>query len=351
MYSRAKLRSRLALLLTAGLAALGLMVAASGTAMAAANFYIVAFQGGNGDLWYYLDQNGKITDVDTHLGMAFFTRPAATLARTGDYVIAFHGSNGHLFVYYPFSKQHIDTRLGMASGTSPSISQDLTVAFTGTNDHVWTYFSSGHDTGLVTSSLSTGPAISQSGDAIAFESKNEKLDVYATATRHLTSTNLAMDANSSPSVGIYASEVAFQANSNKLWWYDGKKGHNTGLVMAPGTSPSIDPYFNLNSASKLIAYAAFNSSGNNRLSVYNASNNKHVNTGLVMTPETSPSLGALLDSGKGSIDNYGAWFNLSGTHHLAYYDVGPKASGKTSASVNANSDGVSYFPGVTFAGG
>jgi hypothetical protein len=283
--------------------------------------------------------------------MAFFTHPAATLARSGDYIIAFHGSNGHLVLDYPMASQHIDTRLSMAAGTSPSIAYDETVAFTGANGHLWTYFSSGHDTGLAMAATSRGPAISQSGDAIAFESANDRLYVYATAARHLTRTNLGMDPTSSPSVGIYGSEVAFQANTNKLWWYDGAKGHNTGLAMAPGTSPSIDPYFYLNSGSELIAFAAYNPSGNNRLFVYNAVANKHVNTGLVMPPETSPSLGAMLDSGKGTIDNYRAWFNASGTHHLSYYDVNPKGSGKTSAIVDVNSDAVSYFTGVFFAGG
>jgi len=346
MHSPARLRSWLALLLIAGMAAMGLTAAVPGTAFAAANDYIVAFQGPNGNLWYYLDQNGKATDVDTHLVMAFFTRPAVAFTRSGYYVIAFEGAKDHLFLYYPPFKQHIDTRLTMAARTSPSIADNQTVAFTGSNGHVWTYLSSGHDTGLATDLASAGPAISVSDDAIAFESANDRLYVYATGSRHLTRTSLDMARDTSPSIGIYSSEVAFQSNNNKLWWYDGSKGHSTGLDMAPETSPSIDPYFYNSSSSETIAFAAYNASGNNRLWIYNALNNRHVNTGLVMSPESSPCLGALLDSANFKIDNYRAWF-AGRTHYLSYYNLNPKSSGRTGAVVDVNSDGVAYAPGVS----
>ena len=57
MYSRAKLRHRLALPMIAGVMVL-LTGVLAGPARAAANFYAVAYMGTNGHLWYYNSENG-----------------------------------------------------------------------------------------------------------------------------------------------------------------------------------------------------------------------------------------------------------------------------------------------------
>jgi hypothetical protein len=57
--------------------------------------------------------------------------------------IAFQASTGHLFTYDPSNNSHIDTGLGIAAGTSPSIdrySSGFDVAFQASSTGIlWTY--------------------------------------------------------------------------------------------------------------------------------------------------------------------------------------------------------------------
>lgn len=347
MRLRVSLRRGLALLLTAGLAVL-FTVAVPGTARAAADVYMVAFQGSNGDLWYYKDQGGVISTHDSGLAMAFYTHPAITFDLGGDYEIAFHGTNGALWIYEPDSNIHINTDLGMASGTSPSMATNDLVAFEANTDKLWFYTIgvSGHGTNYGMDPFSS-PSISGDGNQIAFQANTNRLFIYNKQTNALINTDLGMDSASSPSIANLGAggppwdEVAFQANTNHLFFYDGAHGHDSGLLMYPGTDPSIDPLSN----SELIAFEGSNASGHH-LFVYDAVHISHVDTHLGMLAGTSPSLGPMLDSGTGRLLTYRAWFNANGTNHLYYYDTSSNSGSSTSAVVDINSHGVAYTQGV-----
>ena len=76
----------------------------------------LAYHGTNGDLWV----SGPHGPVDTGLGLAQGTSPSIAGLSTGGYEVAFqaNGSNT-LYVYGPAGTGN--TGLGLASGTSPTI--------------------------------------------------------------------------------------------------------------------------------------------------------------------------------------------------------------------------------------
>lgn len=345
VYSRAKLRRRLALPLIAGVAVLLTGVLAP-AASATANVYAIAYMGTNGHLWYYDSTTGA---HDTQLGMEPGTSPAMTFDGQG-YTIAFHASNNHLVYYTSTGNSHLDTGVKMYLGASPSIAQSDEVAFLGTNGHLWYYnLGHGHDTGLVMMAL-TSPAISVylgcfgCGAEIAFQGSDGNLWLYNTHSNKHTDTGLWMYPFSSPSIGakpdLTCCTVAFNHfGSDDLWYYDGAHGHNTGLKMYSRTSPSIDPA----SGSELIAFQA--STG--KLWLYNALNHSRINTGLAMSFRANPSLGLSIDSKIGDVIGYQIWFRAS-NGRLSYYDTSPRSHGSIDRVVNSDSNGVSYTPGVEF---
>jgi hypothetical protein len=347
VYSRAKLRRRLALPLITGVTVLlasALTGVLAGPASAATNVYAVAYMGTNGDLWYYDSTTGA---HDTGLAMEPGTAPAMTFNGVR-YEIAFDASNGFLYYYTPADNSHDDTGAYMYPGASPSIGENDVVAFQGSDGYLWYYEDgSAHYTGLQVMQ-GTNPAISATGlgatgQEIAFQGGDDNLWLYRINNGSHTDTGLYMYPFSSPSIGDKPNStcctVAFNHfASDHLWYYDGTSGHDTGLTMYSRTSPSIDPV----GGSELIAFQA--STG--VLWLYNALKHTHTDTGLPMGFRQNPSLGPSVDSTTGLITGYQVWYQHANNSRLSYYDTSPKSSGSTDSVVNSNSDGVSYTPGV-----
>jgi hypothetical protein len=374
MKLRAGLRNTVAILLTSAVA-VALAAAVPGVANAATNTpLVVAYQGQNGHLWYYVDSDS--TDPyastgahDSGLGMSNNSSAAITFDNGGALVIAFRANTGLLCIYTPLGglfssseNSHLCTGLGVAAGTSPSIAPNDIVAFEAASTyHLWYYqiALSGHDTGLGMEPLSDGPSISEDGNQIAFEANTDTLYLHNIQTGANINTGLGMNIFSSPSIGNNFGQtwdwVAFDANTCNLWYWDGAHGHNTGLGMNCNTSPSMDPL----GASDYMAFEA-NSGSGQRLFVYDAHNNAHTDTGLGMIPGTSPSLGPLVSQVSGSIIGYQVWFGANGSKDLYYYNqlTDPPARGGSGvapgggggAVVNSSEFGPAYTPGVRCSG-
>jgi hypothetical protein len=180
-----------------------------------------------------------------------------------------------------------------AAATGPSYA----IAFEAvSNQHLWYYDSStgNHDTGFAmaygsSGTVQTSPAIvfDNSGSyVIAFQANTAHgagaghLYIYTPTGNDHLDTGLIMNPGTSPSIS-QTDVVAFQANTGYLWYYTIEgQAHNTGLAMAPGTSPSISP-----DGAEIVFQA-----NTGYLWTYTVGGSAH-NTGLAMTSGTSPSLG------------------------------------------------------------
>ena len=225
--------------------------------------YKVAFQGSSGTLSTYTPGQPA---VNTGLGMQAGTNPSVTPLEDG--IVAFHSNSGNLWTYQAGGNV-TDSGFGMASGTSPSISglprtefptfpaARSTVAFQASTGNLWTYqeFGAIVDTklGMATG---TSPAIAtlDAGSprfVVAFQANTGNLWIYEPGGT-VADTGYAMKPGTSPSVaalpgGAYV--IAFQANTGTMWFYErGGTIGNTGLGMPSGGSPAVaavgdTPYF------------------------------------------------------------------------------------------------------------
>ena len=129
------------------------------------------------------------------------TSPAIASCKNGSYSVAAQASNGHLWTL-----GRGDTGLAMMPGTSPSIacSSAAWVAFQGSDGHLWT-----------TSNAPGGPT---------------------------TGPGPALMPGTSPSItqGINGYTTVFHSSNGHLWAVGANGVGDTGVDMAPGTSPTID---------------------------------------------------------------------------------------------------------------
>jgi hypothetical protein len=341
-------RRRLALALTAGAVLLSAGIFAA-PAHAAANVYCVAFQGSNDDLWYYMSTPSGAGPHDTGIAMDGFSDPSIGLVNGGDgpsYMIAFDNAYEQLMFYYPESGQSIGSGIQMESGTHPSIAANDVVAFQGYNGHLWYWNGTGHDTGIfMNGTTDDSPSITPEGNYIAFRGDDNSVWVYSMSTGQATDTHLGMNYNTSVSIGNSGSGsywVAFEANTNVLWYYiPGYGGYNTGHAMEPDTSPSLAPN------SGMMAFA----DTNRHLNVYNAGAKTDLVTGLGLDPYSSPDLSLVKDSTTGATTGYESWFQANGSNELFYFNSTTGADGNTGVTVGYDGeDGhfVSYTTGVQF---
>jgi hypothetical protein len=237
---------------------------ASVIALDNSNGFEVAFQGsGSNLLWLYNTKTGVGTN--THLGMAPGTSPSMIGYYTSSYAddgfqVAFQNTQGYLCVYLTAGNSHRCTSLGMAAGTSPSLTDAYdhgVVAFNAnaTNDlYLYNYAS---NTGQNTHSVMypyTSPAAmgaKSNNTQIAYEGANTDLTVYNTYYGVPADEGLGMACCTSPAITYDSStpaadadppEIAFQANTGRLWmfdWWD-LKADPTGLGISNSTSPSWD---------------------------------------------------------------------------------------------------------------
>ncbi len=213
----------------------------------------VAFQASTGNLWV----TGPAGSSNTGLGMAAGTSPSITGLTGGGYEVAFQASTGNLWVTGPAGSSN--TGLGMAAGTSPSIAAlpggGYEVAFQASTGHLWIEGSAGtSDTGL-TMKPGTSPAITDlppenntfypNGglEAVFQGSDGHPWDYSPSSGGGLMSSSASLAAGTSMAIvptpaGGGSWQALWQGANNHLWT-TGAGPTDTGLAMKPGTSPAI----------------------------------------------------------------------------------------------------------------
>jgi Peptidase family M23 len=199
----------------------------------------VAFQGSNGSLW----TTGKDIRGDLHLGMAPGTSPSITGLSNGGWQVAFQGSNGNLWTTGRDVRG--DLGLGMAPGTSPSITAmeggGWQVAFVGSNGSLWT---TGED---VRGNLNLGVQNGTSPSIAGLEGGGWQIawnaggSLWTTGEDVRGNLNLGVQNGTSPSIaGLEGGgwQIAWNAGGS-LWTTGEDVRGNLNLGVQNGTSPSI----------------------------------------------------------------------------------------------------------------
>jgi hypothetical protein len=231
----------------------------------------------------------------------------------------------------------------MAAGTGPSITALPGGGFEGAFQNsdgrlvlFGTYVDFNAQAGMMPG---TSPSIAadSSGFEVAFQANTGYLWYY-NMTTYGSSTTYAMAAGTSPSITALTSggfETAFQANTGALWTVGAAGNVDTGLIISAATSPAIAT----NSAD--VYEAAFHSSGG-QLWTYSVSAGASsiVNTGYSMMAGTDPALTALPDN------SFEIAFQAS-TGHL--WDFGPYYTRDTELGMLAGtSPSITADPSVGF---
>ena len=345
MYSRSKRLRRLALPLIAGLAMLLTALVAGSAKADPAGYTVIAFQDSNQHLWYYDSAGGH----DSGLGMASYSSPSLVFA--DDVVeIAFQANTNILWGYWPGTNSTINTGLVMGSGTSPSISQTFETAFTGLNYTLMLaqIGVNSEDISNLQISPGTSPSISADGDEVAFQGGNGDLFVYSIKFNTYVDTGLGMESETSPAIGLNNGSpngsgsqyvVAFQDNHGHLWYYDvGASAHNTGLGMESGTSPTVDPDY-----TQEMAFQA----NTGRLWTYNPLTNSSHATGLGLAGgKTWPSIGPYY-SPSGAYVGLQVPFSAKTDDYLYTYSTDNNSSVNTGYTLAIDSS-PSYSPGASW---
>jgi hypothetical protein len=243
----------------------------------------IAFQANTTTLWL----TGPGTPGNTGLGMAAGTSPSITRLTTGGYQVAFQANTGRLWT--TGSAGTADLGLGMAAGTSPSITAlangGYQIAFQANTGRLWYTGSAGTaDTGLGLAG-GTSPAITTlttGGFQIAFHANTGRL--WYTGSAGTADTGLGLAASTSPGIAGLATggfQIAFHANTGRLWHTGSAGTVDTGLGLATRTSPSISA---LAGSGFQIAFHA------NTGRLWHTGSAGTVDTGLGMAANTSPSL-------------------------------------------------------------
>jgi len=223
--------------------------------------------------------------IDTTLSMSPGTSPAIVTAGSS-YAYAFRAASGHLWLRVPGAPA-ADTGHTTKAGTSPSIAAltggGYQVAYQGDDGFLWTYGSAGsinHGLGMAPG---TSPSISSRPEngayQIAFQANTNKLWLAGNTTPSVN-TNLPMQPGTNPSIARIGSnyEVAYGDNTGflEVWHSFSGSVTNTALGLMSGTSPSIAP-------SGTSYNIAFNANATGHLWTSNGGD-----TGLVMKAGTSP---------------------------------------------------------------
>ncbi|MER5638878.1 hypothetical protein ABT095_18180 [Kitasatospora sp. NPDC002227] len=206
------------------------------------------------------DDSGTETKVETHARVPGRGAPVSpgtrvALANVGsDYQAAYQGTNGDLWVVAP-SGAAADTGLGMAAGTSPSLTatgpDTYTVAFQANNSVLWTYSpaTGGRSTGFgMAAGSSPAVTFTSAGVAIAYADQNGNLDVIdpVSGWGGLGTPHAPVAPGTSPAItyvpgqkGAY--EIAYQAPDHSVRTADWGHAQTfpTTITAAYGTSPAI----------------------------------------------------------------------------------------------------------------
>jgi hypothetical protein len=191
-----------------------------------------AFQGHNGDLW--TDNWGSgispaTSGFDTGVAVVPDTNASITAynydtVQTGFATAINYANNGDALVVFqvynnagPFGFT-VDTGLKMASDASPAIAYDGT-------------------TSLFDTSRSNGAHVE-----VAFRGTDGNLITWVGGTGAHTDTGLGISQGTNPAISYVNGgyEIAFHGTNGHLWLYNSSSGGtDTGLAMAPGSSPGL----------------------------------------------------------------------------------------------------------------
>ncbi|MEO3930405.1 hypothetical protein ABGB07_42140 [Micromonosporaceae bacterium B7E4] len=170
-------------------------------------------------------------------------------------------------------------------GTSPAISPGTgqttvhsgTVVFQGSNGNLWAAAAGSNAGGDHGQPMApgTGPTISTDGTRVAYQGRNGRL--WTTDGRSYSDSGLAMAPGTTPSIAAN-NQVAFQGADGFLWT---TRGGRTNLAMMPGTSPA-------SSQDGVIAFQG----ANGNLWIIRVGGGTD-DTGYAMAPGTSPNMSTM----------------------------------------------------------
>jgi hypothetical protein len=175
------------------------------------------------------------------------TPSIATPSSGGDFQVVWQGVNGH--VWTTGTNGPIDLGVAMADGTNPSLAElpnaGYVVAFQHAGDgNLWTtsnIYGAGQNAGQLASGTSPSVAALTGGGGFQMVWQGVNNHLWTTAARP-TDTGRAMYPGTNPSLtelGGTQEEVAYEGANGDLWIYGSTNSGDTGLHMAPGTSPAI----------------------------------------------------------------------------------------------------------------
>jgi hypothetical protein len=206
-----------------------------------------------------------------------------------------------------------------------------------------------YDTGMNVAAGTSPVSVSRfnAGSTVVFKRDTDGAlwEVSSTGGSKRLGNGLGMAVGTSPSAVVVADHVvtAFQAYGSGNLWYvsDGAAtGHDTGIKMAEGTSPSITT--KPSGAGFEIVYTAASDGLLYRLNP--GSDPVYVGNGLGVAPGTSPVIATSRESGKFEVA-----FQAAGTGNLWYvdesnigHDTGIKMAPATSPGIAAKSGGSRY---------
>ncbi|GAA1649840.1 hypothetical protein [Actinoplanes couchii] len=265
---------------------------------------------------------------DTGMNVAAGSSPASVRYYTGSTVVFKRDTDGALWAWNTTAgPKLLGNGLGMAVGTNPAVALDggtVVTAFqaygTGNLWYVSSNQTTGHDTGI---KMATGssPSIvtTPNGIQIVYTGSDNTLYRLKPGSTPTTVANgLGVASGTSPAVAAAPDgggnvEIAFQAyGTGNLWYVDENNiGHDTGIKMAPGTSPSV----------------AAKSGGSRYVIVYKRNSDgmlwrmdpgydsRYVAAGLGVAANTSPVVTGLTDG------RFGIAFNAAATNDLWTVDA------------------------------
>lgn len=205
---------------------------------------IAAFQANGGDLWTV----GSAGWTDWHVGVASGTSPSVSGLPAGGYEVAFQAYGGDLWTVGTTS--WTDWHVGIAQGTSPVIvglpGGGYEMAFQAYGGDLWTVGTAGWTDWQVGIAPGTTPAIAGlpgGGFEVAFHSYSG--DLWTVGSAGWTDWHVGLAPGTSPAIvgwprGGY--EVAFQAYGGELWTVGTADWTDWHVGVASGTNPALTAF-------------------------------------------------------------------------------------------------------------
>jgi len=264
---------------------------------------MVVFKRDSDGLLWEIGLGHVLRRIGSGFGVAAGTSPAVTRRGTSN-VIAFQAAGtGNLWYVDDVDQIPHDTGIKMAPGTSPAITttnagSGVAIVFKNNSDGLLYRLDPGFDLRFAANGLGvaagTSPSIAPSTIAgrfeVAFQAAGSGNLWWVDENNLGHDTGIKMAPNTSPAIALLDNgqvEIVFKRDSDGLLWrFDTANGPRlaaNGLGVAPGTSPAITQMTNGRFA------IAFQAAGFSDLWIVDANNNGR-NTGVTVQPGTSPTI-------------------------------------------------------------